>query len=230
MVVITVVVIFYTFFNSFHVESELLLQTAVAPLAVQQAIVNSLLWPLGRDKRFMSSMDKCCGPLGVTTHAGSNRIFLTASHLKALSLPRAKHASLGKACKNILPTSHGGGLTNENQTCFFGKACKNILPTSCEVIGMSYLSSCVRGKRKRQGQASLYLSCNKMWGHGATHIKDTTTIAGALALVQPYHSRRECWGGLLPVAGHSASCNECTEHHWQRLLPVSESEGMMPHA
>jgi hypothetical protein len=67
MVVITVVVIFYTFFNSFHVESELLLQTAVAPLAIQQAIVNTMfavapwarqqvyvihgqmLWPLGRD-------------------------------------------------------------------------------------------------------------------------------------------------------------------------------------
>ena len=120
---------------------------AVVPLAIQQAIVKTMfvvapwarqqiyvihgqmLWPLARN-------NICC----------PTELFPTASHLIALSLQRAKHASLGKACKNILPISRGGGLTNKNQTCFFGKACKNILPTSCEVMGMSHLSSCVRGK------------------------------------------------------------------------------------
>ena len=120
-----------------------------------------------------SKHNVCCGPLGATTDwfhpwtnvvatgvqqhmLGPTELFLTASHLKALSLQRAKHASLGKACKNILPSSCGGGLTNKKQTCFSGKACKNIHPASCEVIGMSHSSPCVRGKRGKEKHPCIY--------------------------------------------------------------------------
>ena len=93
--------------------------------------------------------------------------------MEVVSLPRAKHASLGKACRNILPSS-------------------------CEVIGIGHLSPHVAYKcegtrplTRDNGQRRPAINGVGTEPHTS---KDPTTIAGALALMQTYHSREGMLG------------------------------------
>ena len=102
---------------------------------------------------------------------------------------------------------------------------KNIHPTSCEVIGLSHLSSSVRGKIK--GKEKHPCTYPAIIGEGVVpHTwKAQPQVQGHLSSCNHTNHERECWGGLLPIAGLSASCNECTGAFLAALASCKQERG-----
>ncbi len=194
--------------NSFHVESELLLQTAVVPLTIQQATVNTMFVVATWAQQQIDFIhEQCCGDWGTTTHAVSNR-----THRHSASLECTWRGSHNWEPNMLL----WEGMQNYSPYFLRSYGDEPLVPM-CERENLRARKSIV--VLILQWNARAWRRIHQRHNHNCRGTCSHATIPstkGMLGRTSP-----NCRALGLMQWMHWAS--------WQRLLPVSESKGLMPH-